>query len=597
MNTQPGLEVEIANLSLSIASCSIFRDITVTLKPNTLVALLGPSGAGKSTLLNSLAGRIPKTMSLTGDILVNGQERTEMEWRYQSGYVEQEFYAYEDQTVYETFAFYNQLKGGTSRRLSQVNSETANCMDEEDKINELINVLNLVSTRSTPISNLSGGERRRVGIGIELINDPNVILLDEPTSGLDSFNALNILETLSNIKTLSKTILVTIHQPSPAMMKYFDKMILMSQGDMIFEGGYQECIEFFKASGFECPINVFPSAFFLDTISLNTTSPELSKSSLLNIKKLKDCWVASKKEDSRTGKDYPKTEIYERNYQSQFHILTTVFNRNLQNYLRNTSYIRSQILQRVVFILIVGLTFLNLGNSQRDIQSRAGVIFFILINSMFGVVGPIFNVFAREKKIIRRERASGYYNGFVMYISKVVVDFVFIAVYNAVYITAVYWMTNLNNSAGKFFIFLLLQMAVLFFAVNLGFTVSAVVKSDSAAQIVGSTLIIIFTLYGGSFNNPKTIPSWLRWLIWVSPVNYANKAMMQICFRGLNFDTDGGNSLATGDDVIAFYGADGINVVSCAAVLILFSLICAAIGSFSLHQSTRLRMKLSSKNF
>lgn len=566
-------EVVYRNLTLRSKSRVIFENVSGKLGRRQMVALIGTSGAGKTSLLNSIAGRLPDGLSLNGEILVNGRRRDVDSWPYVSGYVEQEFFAYETQTVTETFLFYIKMRTGSSDR---------------DVVNELLDVLNLTMVRDTMLGSLSGGERKRVSIGVELIGNPSLLFLDEPTSGLDSFNAINILETLSRLVSFGKSILITIHQPSAKMLRYFDAMILMAQGSTIFSGRFEDCIAFFEEEGYRCPEFTNPSDFFLDTISLNTTSEQLKKESRRNINKLREAFAARNTEYTVDVHD----ELQVRRGTINRYAFLPLYYRNTVSYLRNTNYIKIQVLQKIAFILIVGLTYLQLGFAQKDIVSRVGVIYFVLINSMFGIAGPIFNVFPMEKRIINRERKSGCYDGFSAFYAKVLSEIPHTIVLNIAYIVAIYWMVNLNKNVGRFVIYLLIQMAVLVSAVCIAFMISTISPSQHIAQVLGSMILIIFIIYGGLFINTDQIRPWLRWITWLSPVSYGFKASMQIILANQTFTGGGAGAMQTGEDVIDFYGAYGIDVTSCVFVILGYSLLYSLIGASVLHYTTRIRTKL-----
>jgi ABC-type multidrug transport system ATPase subunit len=205
------------------------------------IAIMGGSGAGKSTLLNTLAGRIAANTLLEGEITLNGTPRDEARWKLQCAYVEQDDILFTNLTVYETLLYSARLRLPSS-------------METQEKIgrvNTVISQLGLEGCRDTRIGNeiergISGGERKRVSIGIELVTNPKILFLDEPTSGLDAFNAFNAMETLKKLaKSENKIVLVTIHQPRTDILELFDKIILLSMGKMVWFGPTSDCIDHF----------------------------------------------------------------------------------------------------------------------------------------------------------------------------------------------------------------------------------------------------------------------------------------------------------------------------------------------------------------
>jgi ABC-type multidrug transport system ATPase subunit len=186
----------------------LLHDVCGQINGGEIIAIMGGSGAGKSTLLNTLAGRISNDVSLSGSILLNGRPRDKSTWKLECAYVEQDDILFTNLTVFETLMY--------SARLRLTDKMTRK--DKTDRVNAVIAALGLEGCRDTKIGDeqnrgISGGERKRVSIGIELVVDPRILFLDEPTSGLDAFNAFNAMETLKNLaKTENKIILLTIHQ-------------------------------------------------------------------------------------------------------------------------------------------------------------------------------------------------------------------------------------------------------------------------------------------------------------------------------------------------------------------------------------------------
>ena len=114
-----------------------------------------------------------------------------------------------------------------------------------------------VLSRSLQVRGVSGGERRRVSIGVDLIHDPAVLFLDEPTSGLDSSAALNVMQTLHSIaKQRRRTVVLTIHQPSFRILELIDAFVVLARGNAVFNGNYKQMTEFFSAYGKDIPEHV-----------------------------------------------------------------------------------------------------------------------------------------------------------------------------------------------------------------------------------------------------------------------------------------------------------------------------------------------------
>lgn len=560
------------NLKSTNPDKQLLTDINGAVGPSSMTALMGPSGAGKTTLLNAISGRLPSNMTLTGEILLNNNNRNEKDWPKIMGYVEQEFYGYENQTVYETLYFCNIVKGS---------SDTQN-------IKDIMNILGLVKLKDSLVCKLSGGERKRLSIGVELLGNPPILFLDEPTSGLDSFNAINILELLKKLTSYGKTILVIIHQPSYQQIEYFSRVILLSQGGMIYEGPFEECPDFFRDCDLILPPNTNPTDFFLDAISLDTRSDESISNSMSKIDRIKRKWKNQEKEHQ------PQlfTEIKPHATTKNNAVFSILLKRNITEYFRKRTYLFVKIVQKIILLLIFGLAYLRMGYSVNDVGSRKGSFNFLVLNNLFGICGPIFNVFPQEKIIIIRERRSGMYSGYVSFLSKFVSEIPFNFIYDLVYFMALYWIIGLNPNAGRFFICLIIIISLILFSIAFGLTISTISPAQNIAQIIGSTFILLFTVYSGAFGSTATIPIWLRWLIYVSPIYYAYTAILQNQFSDVFFYNNKGGKPIPGEYFIYQNDTTILGMWWCIFLIWLYTIVWIIFGCVALQYVTRTKINL-----
>ncbi len=218
------------------------RNVVISEGPGKLIGIMGASGAGKTTLLNVLAGLVKPT---TGNILINGFDIHNEKDKVQGviGYVSQDDLLIEELTVYQNL-YYN-------AKLCFAN------MNEEELHSRVMNVLQnlgLDQRKDLRVGNvlektISGGQRKRLNIALELIREPAVLFLDEPTSGLSSRDSENVIDLLKELSLKGKLIFVVIHQPSSDIYKMFDKMIIMDTGGYpAYYGPPVEAVTYFKKS-------------------------------------------------------------------------------------------------------------------------------------------------------------------------------------------------------------------------------------------------------------------------------------------------------------------------------------------------------------
>ncbi|GIU82685.1 MAG: FHA domain-containing protein [Acidobacteria bacterium] len=212
--------------------------ISLSIMPNEFIGLLGPSGAGKSTLMDALNGMRPPT---SGAVLINNLNLYQnlSALKQSIGYVPQDDIIHRELTVYETLYYVAKL-----RLSSDVSNKEIN-----QTINEVLDVTGLSERRNVLVSRLSGGQRKRVSIAVELITKPSVIFLDEPTSGLDPATEEKIMILFRQIAESGRTVILTTH--AMENVKLFDKIVLLMRGKLVFYGTPQEALEYVGAKSFK----------------------------------------------------------------------------------------------------------------------------------------------------------------------------------------------------------------------------------------------------------------------------------------------------------------------------------------------------------
>ncbi|XP_067828425.1 broad substrate specificity ATP-binding cassette transporter ABCG2c [Heptranchias perlo] len=239
----------------------ILCGVSGKMKPG-MNAILGPTGSGKTSLLDVIASRKDPKRFKSGQVLMNGQ-LINSNFNLQSAYVVQ------DDILMETLTVRENLEFSANLRLSK---KIYTSEEKQQKVNRVIDELGLQECANTKIGTelsrgVSGGERKRCSIGMELITSPSLLFLDEPTTGLDSNTASSIMHLLHILSRNGRTIIFSIHQPRYSIYRLFDYITLMSKGEVIYQGPGGETIDYFKGLGYECEPYNNPSDFFLDVIN------------------------------------------------------------------------------------------------------------------------------------------------------------------------------------------------------------------------------------------------------------------------------------------------------------------------------------------
>eukprot|EP00386_Alphamonas_edax_P003151 GDKI01009677.1.p1 GENE.GDKI01009677.1~~GDKI01009677.1.p1 ORF type:complete len:723 (-),score=240.73 GDKI01009677.1:1332-3500(-) len=253
-------------------SIQIIKNVDVCVKPGQLLAIMGPSGGGKTTMLNLLAQRISGG-DRSGEILYNGRPAKEVNMKKISNYVMQHDQLLEFLTVEETLLFNAALK------LKHLGKK-----ERYERVERIMAELGLTVCRNVAIGGqfkkgISGGQKKRVSIAIELLDNPSLLFLDEPTSGLDSSLAFDVLKILVDMAKAGRTVICTMHQPRSQVFALFDQLLLLSRGEVVYQGPAAEAEHHFKSMSYACPKHFNPADFMLDLLSTKANGQDGSEQS------------------------------------------------------------------------------------------------------------------------------------------------------------------------------------------------------------------------------------------------------------------------------------------------------------------------------
>ncbi|KAF4808228.1 ABC transporter G family member 25 [Colletotrichum siamense] len=272
----------------------ILQNVTGSIDRGTLTAVMGGSGAGKSTFVNVLMG---KTKHTGGMVAVNNSPDKLKRYKKLIGYVPQDDIVLPELTVYENIIHSAKIRLPRTWSTEDIEAHVTSVID----CLELSHVRNsLVGTVGRPV--ISGGQRKRVSIGMELASAPMAIFLDEPTSGLDATAASSLMRTLKAVARLGISIIVIIHQPRSEIFQLFDNLILLGNGQTIYEGPQAEVQNYFQNIGFDFPEHSNHGDVVTDIITGNGRIykhiGEISKDSLISN------WASHHQMNRQGGKEH-----------------------------------------------------------------------------------------------------------------------------------------------------------------------------------------------------------------------------------------------------------------------------------------------------
>jgi ABC-type multidrug transport system ATPase subunit len=240
----------------------VLHDVSGHFRPRRLTAVMGPSGSGKTTLFNVLSGRASYGTT-SGDVFINGVKDDIARYNKVVGFVPQD-----DNTLIGDLTVLEILETSAATRLPAHYSE----FQRLQLVEETLELLDLSEARfaaaGTEPRSLSGGQRRRVSVGVELVAQPLLLCLDEPTSGLDASSAKSLVSALRKLSRSGLTVAAVIHQPRYEIFEMFDDVLILGKGGQtVFQGAVDECVPYFQSLGYEAPAHGNPADFVMDAVS------------------------------------------------------------------------------------------------------------------------------------------------------------------------------------------------------------------------------------------------------------------------------------------------------------------------------------------
>nr|KJB35752.1 hypothetical protein B456_006G126900 [Gossypium raimondii] len=442
--------------------------VTGCAQPGRIMAIMGPSGSGKSTLLDALAGRLSGNVVMTGNVLLNGKKK-----RLDYGsfaYVTQEDILLGTLTVRETITYSAQLRLPSSLTRQDIDGIVEGTITEmglQECADRLIGNWHL--------RGISGGEKKRLSIALEILTRPHLLFLDEPTSGLDSASAFFVIQTLRNVGRDGRTIISAIHQPSSEVFSLFDDLFLLSGGEQVYFGEAKMAAKFFAEVGFPCPSRRNPSDHFLRCINSdfdivaealkgsnritelqNTLDPlanlPTAQIKTLLVKKYRSSDYAAKARARIREISGIEGLVIEKKHSGEAKWLTqlsTLTNRSFVNMSRDLGYYWLRIAIYVALSICVGSIFFDVGTNYNSILARGACGGFISGFMTFMSIGG-FPSFIEELKVFYRERRNGHYGVAVYILSNFLSSFPFLTVMSLSTAAITYYMVKFHPGISHF---------------------------------------------------------------------------------------------------------------------------------------------------
>jgi ABC-type multidrug transport system ATPase subunit len=508
-------------------------------RPGEVLAVMGPSGAGKSTLFSCLARR-GNEMHVSGQLTLNGLSYDKADLAPISGFV------FQDALMHSHIRTHEALRTAAELKLPRSMSKE----DKNKRVETLMDAFDLRRCAKTKISGISGGEKKRLSIAIEVLTGPS-LFLDEPTTGLDAASSLMILQLLRELANAGTSVILVLHQPRTALLKYIDNFLVLADGRDVFFGPLQNMFPFFESVELPIPLRTNPVDYVLDVINTNEALAELVKPTaqassggdvVVNVagksfadimrgeqshhtfqrmKKesvdmgfetdvppalatmtrkelalhLSQAFVASGQFDAITASD-PQIMpplVQARQERSSFAArLRALLKRELLQKIRNPEVLMTQIMGATVLGLIMGSIYYQMAPTQ--VFDKTAGISFAAIMTMF-LVFHLVLLFPNERKIWLRDRDNGLYGALEYYVSVVVAGLPGDLMAAFVISTTLYWMFGLRADPAKYFTWIGFFFLLEFVAGSLMYFGGSLAPTTSAANSIVSVILLFVMVF------------------------------------------------------------------------------------------------------
>ncbi|KAH7511684.1 hypothetical protein ACOSQ2_033059 [Xanthoceras sorbifolium] len=529
---------------------TLLNDISGEARDGEILAVLGASGSGKSTLIDALANRIAKG-SLKGSVTLNGEVLESRMLKVISAYVMQDDLLFPMLTVEETLMFAAEF------RLPRTLSKSKKKM----RVQALIDQLGLRNAAQTVIGDeghrgVSGGERRRVSIGTDIIHDPILLFLDEPTSGLDSTSAFMVVKVLQRIAQSGSIVIMTIHQPSYRILGLLDRMIFLSRGQTVYSGSPMSLPSFFSDFGHPIPEHDNRTEFALDLIRELEGSPGGTKSMV----EFNKSWQNMKRSRNNSSHHFQQTEhqglslkeaisasisrgklvsgaTTNHSMSSPTSMVPTFANpfwtemavlskRSITNSRRMPELFGIRLGAVLVTGFILATMFWQLDNSPKGVQERLGFFAFAM-STTFYTCADALPVFLQERYIFMRETAYNAYRRSSYVMSHALTALPSLVFLSLAFSATTFFAVGLGGGFLGFLFYFLIIFASFWAGSSFVTFLSGVVPHVMLGYTIVVAILAYFLLFSGFFINRDRIPPYWIWFHYMSLVKYPYEAVLQ----------------------------------------------------------------------
>ncbi|XWS53453.1 hypothetical protein CRYUN_Cryun10bG0002700 [Craigia yunnanensis] len=543
------------------AKISILKDVSGIIKPGRMTLLLGPPGCGKSTLLLALSGKLSHSLKVAGEITYNGYRLEEFVPQKTSAYISQYDLHTPEMTVREILDFSARFQGIGSRAeiMKEVSrrEKQAEIVPDPDidaymkaisvegqestlQTDYILKILGLDICADTMVGDairrgISGGQKKRLTTGEMIVGPTKALFMDEISNGLDSSTTFQIVSCLQHLVHITDaTALISLLQPAPETFDLFDDVILMAEGKTVYQGPRTYICKFFEDCGFKCPERKGIADFLQEVISrkdqaqywFHKEQPYSYVSVDQFIKRFKECHIGQNL-DEELSKPSHKSQSHKnalscKSYSlSKWELFKACSMRELLLMKRNSFTYVFKSVQLVIIASITMTVFLRTRMAVDVIHSSyfMGSLFYALV--ILHVDGfPELSMAVSRIAVFYKQRELCFYPAWAYAIPAAILKVPLSLLESFVWTFMTYYVIGYSPEVGRFFRQFLLYFGVHLASISMFRCIASLFQTIVASTTVGALATMVNLLFGGFILPRPSLPAWLEWGFWLSPLTY-----------------------------------------------------------------------------
>ncbi|XP_059640099.1 pleiotropic drug resistance protein 3-like isoform X2 [Cornus florida] len=583
------------------AKISITKGASGIIKPSRMTLLLGPPGCGKTTLLKALAGKLDKSLKVTGEISYNGcRPDNNLTTQKTTAYISQYDLLIPEMTVRETIDFSARCQGVESRtgimvEISQREKHAGIIPDPDiDTYMKAISISGLEKNLQTDYTlkilgldicadtlvgdvmrrGISGGQKRRLATGEMIVSPKRAFFMDEISNGLDSSTTFQIVTCLQQLVHVTDvTALISLLQPAPETFDLFDDIILFAEGKIVYHGPRADILKFFEDCGFRCPERKGVAEFLQEVISIKDQEHYWYSIELpyryITVDEFSEKFKASHigqrldEELSKTFDNFQSQQIFlspsnDSKYSvTRWELFKACIDREVLLMRRNSSVHVFKLAQLVIVALITMTVYLR---TRMDVDLKhsnyfMGSLFYGIIRILTNGVEELFMTVSRLA-VFYKQRDFNFYPAWAYAIPASLLKIPFSLVESFTWTALTYYVIGYSPEVERFLCQFLLFFALHQASIALFRFLASICQTEMAAIFSCNISILFMLLLGGFIIPQSSLPPWLWWGFWTCPLSYAEIGVSINEFLAPRWEKVTSGNLTVGQETLSRHGVN-----------------------------------------